>query len=108
MQYWTLTLFANGHCPVYRSAIAARNYVYTASEGSTILKSYKEKNTLKNNQNLYVWQLWKTHFSPGNKSVTKARFQRKRKKVKFSTKGAGGSGWVDFPLRKKKLKRMQR
>ena len=42
--------------------------------------------------------------SKNNKLNIKARFQKKKKKlVEFSTKG-GGSGWVDFPLRKKNKK----
>ena len=38
--------------------------------------------------------------------MTKARFQKKKgKKWNFPLRGEGGSGWVDFPLRKKKEKK---
>ena len=31
--------------------------------------------------------------------------KNKKKLVEFSPKGGGGSGWVDFPLRKKEKKK---
>ena len=35
-------------------------------------------------------------------------FKKKYKKMEFSTKGGGGIGWVDFPLKKKKNANMIR